>query len=156
MPLLSAPPPAGQKEWIYKDGTAMLLKELMRALATLVVASLFLWDCATIHHGRYQKIEITTLPAGAKVSIDGVETGGTPLQTNVKRNDDHIIHIECSGYKTSELKITNSFSGWVWGNIIWYPVFEPIGVLVDFVTGSIYSFTSDQIYTELEKENRWP
>lgn len=128
------------------------MAQLMKAPVMLVVASFLFWGCATIMHGTYQKIEVASSPTGANVWIDSSEAGVTPLFVELKRSSDHIVTIGMSGYEEAELKITNSASGWVWGNLVLYVVFSPIGVAIDFFSGGFYSFSFDQLYVDLEEK----
>lgn len=119
-----------------------------------VMSSLILCGCATIIHGTQQMIEVSSSPSGARVRVDNNEEGTTPLVVNVNRRSDHKIQIDLVGYERAELIITNRMSGWVWGNLIFLPLVVPvpIGVVVDFIGGGIYTLTVDQLYTELQKE----
>ena len=134
-----------------KSGTITLLKRLTTSLTMLVMASLILCGCATIMHGTYQKIEISSSPSGAKVWVDDNEVGTTPLFVEVKRSDEHILRIELSGYQRAELTIRKRMSGWLLADLLVpYAIF---GLPVDLISGALYTLTADQFYAELEKES---
>jgi hypothetical protein len=108
-----------------------------------------IWGCATIMHGTSQKIGISSMPTGAKVSIDNKDLGITPLFADLKRGEDHIVKIDLEGYQRSELTITKSVSGWVWGNIVLGGL---IGLAVDAMTGGLYDLSPEQLNAELKKQ----
>jgi hypothetical protein len=122
----------------------------LHLILTLVIASILLWGCATIMHGTSQKIGISSLPTGAKVSVDNLQLGDTPLFANLKRGDDHIVTIEMEGFQKVQLTITKSVSGWVWGNIVFGGL---IGLVVDAVSGGLYNLSPEQLHAELKKQN---
>jgi hypothetical protein len=87
-------------------------------LSVLVGCFLLIWGCATIMHGTSQQIGISSMPSGAKVSVDSNPMGVTPIFASLSRGDNHIIKIELDGYVPHEMTITKKTSGWVWGNIV--------------------------------------
>ena len=132
--------------------TRQTLDAITDSLVMLVVVSFVLSGCATIMHGSYQQIEVSSSPPGAKVKIDNTEVGTTPLSVKLKRSKDHIIGIGIAGCEEAELKVTNHVTGWVWGNLAWMVIFAPVGVAIDFISGGFYAFSVDQVYVKLEKE----
>jgi len=122
----------------------------LHLILALIIASVLLWGCATIMHGTSQKIGISSLPTGAKVSVDNMPLGDTPLFADLKRGDDHIVTIDMEGYQKVQLTITKSVSGWVWGNIVFGGL---IGLAVDAITGGLYNLSPEQLHAELKKQN---
>ena len=114
------------------------------ALPSIVVIAL--WGCATIMHGTSQKVGISSSPTGANVSVDNATLGITPLFAKMKRGDDHIVTIEMVGYQKSQLTITKSVSGWVWGNIVFGGL---IGLAIDAISGGLYNLSPEQLNAEL-------
>jgi hypothetical protein len=126
------------------------MKHLSHLFLPLVAISVLLWGCATIMHGTSQKIGISSSPTGAKVSVDNTAYGTTPLFADLKRGDDHIVSIELEGYQKTQLTITKSASGWVWGNIV---IGGLIGLAVDAISGGLYDLSPEQLNAELKKQN---
>ena len=116
----------------------------------LLLSAMLIWGCATIMHGSSQKIGISSSPTGAKVSVDNVSFGTTPLFVSLKRGDDHIVTIELEGYQKVQLTITKSVSGWVWGNILFGGL---IGLAIDAGSGGLYELSPEQFNAELKKES---
>lgn len=85
---------------------------------TIVLSSLlFLTSCATIISGSRQKVEITSEPTSAKVYINEIEIGNTPVQQNLKRNQEYNLVLKLDGYETYETKLERKFNAWYIGNI---------------------------------------
>ncbi len=141
--------PAKKQFTIAKLPTeAQVLFRLKGVFAALIAVSTV--GCATIMHGgTTQRIGISSVPTGATVSVDNNKPQGvTPIFADLKRSEEHIITIEMPGYEKSQLTITKSMSGWVWGNIVFGGL---IGLAVDAISGSIYNLSPEQLNAELKK-----
>jgi PEGA domain-containing protein len=115
----------------------------------LVVAGFVLISaCATIMHGSSQEVGISSSPTGAKVTIDNMPLGVTPVVAHLRRKDNHTIKIEMDGYQPFEMATTRKVSGWVWGNIVFGGL---IGLAVDAITGGLYNVNPDQVSGTLVK-----
>ncbi len=118
------------------------------AVVATLLLSLIVVGCATIMHGTKQDVGISSNPSGAKVTIDNVPQGMTPVVAKLSRKDHHMVRIEMVGYQPYEATITRGVSGWVWGNIVFGGL---IGLAVDAMTGGLYKLTPQQIQAELSK-----
>ncbi|MEK7323369.1 MAG: PEGA domain-containing protein [Pseudomonadota bacterium] len=112
------------------------------------VAAVAIGGCASIMHGTSQKIGISSSPTGATVTVDNKPLGNTPLFADLKRGEEHIVTIEMAGYEKSQLTLTKSVSGWVWGNIVFGGL---IGLAVDAISGGLYNLSPEQLNAELRK-----
>lgn len=112
------------------------------------VAALATVGCATIMHGTTQKIGISSSPTGATVTVDNKPLGSTPLFADLKRGEVHVVTIEMAGYEKSQLTLTKSVSGWVWGNIVFGGL---IGLAIDAISGGLYNLSPEQLNAELKK-----
>lgn len=126
--------------------------EMPRILLVLLLVGLVpaiaLLACGTIIHGTSQEIGIASQPTGANVRIDNMEHGTTPLVADLKRKKEHLIQIEMEGYQPYEMHVTNSVSGWVWGNIVFGGL---IGLAVDAISGGLYKLEPEQVQAELAR-----
>ncbi|MDP3732151.1 MAG: PEGA domain-containing protein [Candidatus Omnitrophota bacterium] len=126
-----------------------MIKRLV-IIAVILCFMAELTGCATIIHGTRQDVAITSLPVGAKVTIDNIEYGKTPMVIKLERSKIHRIKLELPGYRPYEAIITKNISGWAFGNIIlggW------IGLAIDAVTGGIYDLSPDEIRTTLAAQD---
>jgi len=116
------------------------------AAAGVACAVVGLSACATIIHGTEQDVGISSIPTGAKITIDNSERGTTPLVAKLSRKDNHIVRIELPGYQVYETTLTRSTSGWVWGNIAFGGL---VGLAVDAMTGGLYQLSPEQVSAAL-------
>ncbi len=117
---------------------------LLRVAAVGVV--LGSWACATIMQGSNQEVSIASTPAGARVTVDGLEAGRTPVVAKLKRKDKHNVRIELEGYAPYEMAFARSTSGWVWGNIVFGGI---PGLAIDAITGGMYKLKPEQVEAAL-------
>ena len=107
-----------------------------RLFLVLLILSVFLFQgCGTIINGSRQTIPITSNPIGAKITVDRINEGNTPLKIKLSRDTDHTILIEKQGYDPLSILISRKRSldmASVILNIGW-------GVLV----GSLLEFEED-------------
>lgn len=115
--------------------------------ATLFVLSCFMTNCATIIHGSKQNIIIVSDPNKASIKLDGWNIGQTPYQARVTRLKEHTVKIEVEGYAPYEITLKRQLNGWLFGNILLGGL---IGVVVDVVTGAMYSLSPTDISAELK------
>jgi hypothetical protein len=122
-----------------------MIRRIMVGIA--IVATV---GCASIMHGTSQKVGISSSPSGAKVTIDNKPLGNTPLFADLKRDEEHVVTIEMAGYEKSQLTLTKSVSGWVWGNIVFGGF---IGLAVDAISGGLYNLSPEQLNAELRNND---
>ena len=117
----------------------------MRTFMTFMMA-IALSGCATIMHGTSQDIGFQSAPTNAKVTVDGLPMGNTPVVAKLSRKDNHIVKMNLEGYQPFEATLTRGTSGWVWGNIVFGGL---IGLAVDAMSGGLYNLTPTQISAQL-------
>jgi len=115
----------------------------------LVAASIAaLTGCATIMHGTSQDIGLQSSPTNAKVLVDGLPMGNTPVVAKLSRKDNHIVKMNLDGYQPFEATLTRGTSGWVWGNVVFGGL---IGLAVDAMSGGLYNLSPNQISGQLSQ-----
>ncbi|AGC76621.1 PEGA domain-containing protein [Nonlabens dokdonensis] len=108
----------------------------------LLVFILVFSSCATIISGSRQMVEINSEPSTAKVYINEVEIGNTPIQKNLKRNQEYSIILKLDGYETYETKLEKKFNAWYIGNIGFGGL---IGIIIDPITGAMFKLKPEEI-----------
>lgn len=121
-------------------------KYLSLFLATVHILSST--GCATIVSGKTQDVTVRSNPPGAKVLVDGMMQGTTPLIASLIRKKRHSIEIIKDGYGRDVRATTRGFNWWYLGNLILGGI---IGLIVDPITGAIFEVNPDAVYVELEK-----
>src|SRR5688572_11667627 len=67
---------------------------MRRLLSIALVAFVVIGaSCATIMHGKNQEVGISSTPSSAKVTVDNLVLGNTPVIAKLKRKDNHIVKI---------------------------------------------------------------
>jgi hypothetical protein len=116
----------------------------------LLAIGLLSASCATIMLTTEQEVGISSNPAGAMVSNNGLQLGKTPLVVDLKRKASHKIKIELEGYLPYEVALVRKASGWVFGNIIFGGI---PGLIIDVITGALYVLKPEQIQAELRQQD---
>lgn len=152
-----------------------------RFILIVILATMLLFSgCATLTQGKTQRIPITSSPAGAEVSINGVRKGVTPLQVKIPRNRTGVIRIESPGYNPLEVRIRRTGStlligdllggagagfliGWRlfeshdetadYGTVIWTSIAATISAffLIDMFTGAGFDLNPSNLTVTLTK-----
>ena len=110
---------------------------------TFLFSSILIFSsCATIISGSRQYVEISSEPSSAKVYINEIEIGKTPVQKNLKRNQKYQLILKLDGYKTYESKLEKKFNVWYIGNAF---IGGSIGLVVDAITGAMFKLKPEEI-----------
>ncbi len=113
----------------------------------LLSSILLLSSCATIISGSRQTVEISSEPSSAKVYINEIEIGQTPVQQKLKRNQEYQLILKLDGYLTYETKLEKRFNAWYIGNIL---IGGVIGLIVDPITGAMFKLKPEEIDRNLK------
>jgi len=141
--------------------------------------------CATIFHGRMQKIQVVTDPPGATAVAAGTRIT-TPGFLTLRRDTTNLeIRVEKQGYVSKTVRLTRRVSGLVWANLGWaglgvvigatqQPLFTrgvdspgdawavgglgaaAFGFGVDYITGAAYRLEPVTVVVKLEEASRAP
>lgn len=127
-------------------------------VVVLVAACCMFSGCASIIHGGYQSVDITSQPAGAQVIIDGKNVGLTPKTIELRRKGrakdemkpkkEYIVKIQLDGYMAYEMKVKRELDAWFFGNLIFGGV---IGMIIDASDGAMYKLTPNQVVAQMGK-----
>jgi len=109
--------------------------------ATLGLA-LALSGCATIISGSRQDVHINSYPKEARVAINEIDMGPTPLQQKLKRNQEYTLLLELEGYEPYITTLKKKFNAWYLGNVL---IGGLIGLVVDPITGAMYQLKPEEI-----------
>jgi uncharacterized protein YceK len=118
------------------------------ALTALLAVSLA--GCGSIMHGTTQGVGLASSPTNAKITIDNVAKGNTPVIAELTRKDTHIIKFELAGFMPYEATITRKVSGWVWGNIVFGGI---VGLAVDAISGGLYELSPSEVTANLARQS---
>lgn len=114
----------------------------------LTYSAISVSGCATILSGSSDEISLSSEPSGAKVLINGINEGKTPIKLKLKKGKEYAIEFVKDGYENKTFRLSYSLGvGWLVADILltWF-----LGVLVDAVTGAWNSFDTDTYKANLE------
>jgi hypothetical protein len=97
------------------------LASMKNILLALIVLSSSV-RCASIAHGRYEKVPVRSTPSGAAVRVDCGDVpsdgGLTPAEVRVRRGAEHCaITLSKAGYADRTITFTRVVSRVTWGNV---------------------------------------
>ena len=140
----------------------------MKAKMVLILLALVMVSgCASIVAGSHRDINIKSTPPDATVSIQERESkqivhkGQTPLIVPLStrggyfKSKQYDVTISKDGYDTKTVNIDSFLSGWYAGNLILWPVAVLGGLLVDPLTGAMWSLTPKNIDAVLETSKKF-
>lgn len=122
-----------------------------------------LTGCGSIIHGTHQRVVLDVRPAGAVVHVAqvdlqtgiagvGVYRSSPWLDVELRRARTHRVTATMGDART-EVILTPTLSGWMWGNLIWFPLGGPLGVgialAVDWAIGGIWELEPDPVIINL-------
>ena len=147
------------------------------AVLVLLCHCLAVAGCASIMHGRFQTVAISSTPSGCALTIDGIPFGTTPVAVDLRRRGPkedtdradthlpgtmhrqpvrnpkrktHLVRVEMQGYEPFEIMLNRKVSGWVWGNIVFGGF---IGWAIDAATGGLYKIEPDEVMATLAEKH---
>ena len=134
----------------------------MKKRLILLLAMVMLSGCASIVAGGHRDINIKSTPTDAAVSIQDRESkqivhkGQTPFVVPLStkggyfKSKQYDVTISKDGYVTQDINIDSFLSGWYAGNVILWPVAVIGGLIIDPLTGAMWSLTPKNIDAILE------
>jgi len=139
----------------------------MKKRLILLLAMVMLSGCASIVAGGHRDINIKSTPTDAAVSIQDRESkqivhkGQTPFVVPLStkggyfKSKQYDVTISKDGYVTQTINIDSFLSGWYAGNVILWPVAVIGGLIIDPLTGAMWSLTPKNIDAILESTEQF-
>ena len=130
----------------------------MQMLLVLFLLAVMASSCATVAHGRFQQVPVSSRPSGAAIYADcgtGPErVGETPMVVKLRRKADRcIVTLKKDGYEDSSTIFTRHMSGWVWGNLLLDNGFL-VGAIIDVADGAFYNRSPNKLTVWLHEDQR--
>lgn len=97
--------------------------------------------------GGPDKIPVRSEPEGARVLLNGMPVGTTPMVVSVGHRDSCSIDLQKDGYQTVHIDKGKVLSGWIFGNIILGGL---IGIGIDLASQNQGHYSEDPIYSVLQ------
>lgn len=115
---------------------------------TLLVLVMVTWGCATIIDGSSQPLTFNSSPNGARIYVNGMELGTTPLTTSVKRSKTTMILAKKNGYEDQQLLLQTKINSWFWGNILLFGVIIYAST-TDYASDAMIEYSPNMYYITL-------
>ena len=122
----------------------------MRKGITFLFAAimLFMSSCATVFTGVQQTVQINSEPSAAKVQVDGLDRGETPVIVKLRKGyNGQIVTLKKDGYKISAFQPQTDFNGVAVLNL-----FNPLFWGIDIATGALWKYSPSFYHIKLEPE----
>ena len=115
---------------------------------TLLVLAMVTSGCATILDGSSQPVTFNSSPNGARIYVNGVEIGTTPLNVQVKRSKTTMILAKKNGYEDQQLVLQTKMNNTFWGNIIFggFP-----GSTTDYASDAMIEYSPNMYHVTLNQ-----
>lgn len=105
--------------------------------------------CATVFQGEHRDLNIASEPDGARIFINGVYHGRTPLKLELRPNQPYTIEFKKDGFETEVRRIKNEIGvGWIVLDV----VCGVVPVLVDALTGAWYDLDQKYVNAILKRQ----
>lgn len=114
---------------------------------SLMVIALTASACATIVDGTSQAVTFNSEPNRAKIFINGVQVGVTPLTIQVKRAKNTLIVAKKDGYESQQLPLQTKVNTYFWGNILCGGF---LGSTTDYVSDGMVEYSPNMYYISLD------
>jgi hypothetical protein len=77
-----------------------------RATALLIIMAHLSMGCGAMLNDRKVKIPVETTPPGARVYLDGIHIGVSPISVEVEQRKSHVVEVDADGYtkQTAQLE----------------------------------------------------
>lgn len=116
------------------------MKKTINSILVLIIC-FAMTSCATIVDGGSKYVSVNVNPENAKIYVNSnrgeryVRQGSFNLAVNDRRAV-YTLRVELPNYHSEEIIIKKGLNGWVFGNIVFG---GPIGFIIDFATGNIWT-----------------
>lgn len=115
-------------------------------VSALLLLTVFGSGCATIIQGTTQKIPVSSVPSGAKVTVDESTGFTTPTVLELSRKEHHTLQFSLEGHHPEFMKLESVTSAAVMGNILAGGL---IGWGIDAASGGQYRLVPEAVHITL-------
>lgn len=121
------------------------LRDRLQRTLTALMFVLTLSGCATIIDGTTQLVTINSEPNRAKIFLNGVPVGVTPLTIPVKRAKNTMMAAKKDGYESQQIPLQTKTNTWFWGNILFL-----YGSTTDYASDAMIEYAPNMYFITLD------
>lgn len=118
----------------------------MRFRLSLLLLAMVYSGCATVLDGSSQPVNIDSSPHGARIYVNGIEVGTTPLSMQMKRSKSTMILAKKNGYEDQQLALQTKINGTFWVNIL---TGGPFGSTTDYASDAMVEYSPNMYHITL-------
>lgn len=118
----------------------------MKIRLSILVLVMVTSGCATIIDGSSQPLTFNSSPNGARIYVNGMELGTTPLTIPMKRSKTTMILAKKNGYEDQQLVLQTKTNAWFWGNILGLGLY---GSTTDYGSDAMIEYSPNMYYVTL-------
>jgi PEGA domain-containing protein len=118
----------------------------MRIRLSILMLAMVTSGCASIIDGSSQPLTFNSSPNGARIYVNGMELGTTPLTMPVKRSKTTMILAKKNGYEDQQLVLQTKTNSWFWGNILLGGFY---GSTTDYASDAMLEYSPNMYYITL-------
>lgn len=121
---------------------------MKKCLPIAIASMLLMTSCATVFTGSKQTVQINTYPEGAKVEVNGIERGVTPIALQLKKGfNGQTVTLKKEGYSIKIFQPETVFNGVSIINLT-----NVIGWGIDAATGAMMKYDPKVYELTLDKK----
>jgi len=118
-------------------------------LILIVLLVILSGGCATLFKGSTEEVNFSSNTSGAKVYVNGVLRGETPLPLKLKSDATYTIEFRKEGFKNRTVVINSDVgAGWIILDILG----GGIPIIVDAISGDWHGLDQENVNAALEKQ----
>jgi len=120
----------------------------------VLLAVVFAPGCGSIVAPGPDMVPINSEPQGARVLLDGVPIGRTPMTAAIPRDSEGVVRLELDGYMAMEEDLGKVLNGWfIPGNLLWILIWPavPIAVVTDLVLSNQAKYSTTPLHFEMSR-----
>lgn len=115
---------------------------------SILVLAMFVSGCATVLDGSSQAVTFDSSPNGARIFVNGVEVGTTPLSMQMRRSRNTMILAKKDGYEDQQLVLQTTINGNFWRNLMTGGI---VGSTVDYLSDAMIEYSPNRYYISLNR-----
>lgn len=115
---------------------------------SILILAMVASGCATVLDGSSQPVAFDSSPNGARIFVNGVEVGTTPLSMQMRRSKSTMILAKKDGYEDQQLALQTITNGNFWRNIM---TGGPVGSTVDYFSDAMIEYSPNRYYISLNR-----
>ena len=117
-------------------------------IAVVALVALATGGCATMFTGSTQQLTVSSQPPGARVMLNGVYSGVTPVALLLKTEHDYVLTLQREGYRDTTGTVFREFNPVAVLNLL-----SLVCWAIDLATGALWRLSPAAVYVSMQPVN---